>query len=222
MVDISTGRVMGGGTPAGIASREAEAKAYNPECRTRKASEKEINAMLKGMGITPKPLGKRKHVGLTRWKKRDTEDYRSMDEVIAQDMKRVEELETQMKEEADEKTAEPKAAPKPPTKSATKPQAKTEPIYPQDEEEDEFRYFDCEWLDDVARGLTAGATKHPGETWRTIPAKEHVARIMRHCVKYLMGDTSEDHLTHISMRAMMAYRTDKIERQAAEDNKKLP
>ena len=42
--------------------------------------------------------------------------------------------------------------------------------YPQDEEQNEYRYIDCGWLDKVATGLTAGARKHPGETWKEIPA----------------------------------------------------
>ena len=38
--------------------------------------------------------------------------------------------------------------------------------YPQDEEKNEYRYIDFAWLDEIAMGLTAGAKKHPGETWR--------------------------------------------------------
>ena len=43
--------------------------------------------------------------------------------------------------------------------------------YPQDEEKNEYRYIDFAWLDEIAMGLTAGAKKHPGETWREIPAR---------------------------------------------------
>lgn len=137
-----------------------------------------------------------------------------IDEAIRQGEERVKELESQMEKEQLESEEAPKQATKLPTKSEAEAITNVVPSYPQDEEEDEFRYFDYEWLDDVARGLTAGAKKHPGETWHEIPAREHVARIMRHCAKYLMGDTSENHLTHISMRAMMAYRTDKIEHES--------
>ena len=52
--------------------------------------------------------------------------------------------------------------------------------YPQDEEKNEYRYIDYGWLDEVATGLTAGAKKHPGETWRDIPSAEHAARALRH------------------------------------------
>ena len=44
-------------------------------------------------------------------------------------------------------------------------------VYPQDKEENEYRFFSPAWLDEIARGLTKGAVKHPGETWRKIPAK---------------------------------------------------
>lgn len=77
--------------------------------------------------------------------------------------------------------------------------------YPQSAETNEYRYIDFEWLDEIAEGLTAGAEKHPGETWREIPAKEHAARALRHLSLYLKGDTSEEHLVNASMRCMMAW-----------------
>lgn len=77
--------------------------------------------------------------------------------------------------------------------------------YPQDEEQNEYRYIDYGWLDKVAAGLTAGARKHPGETWKKIPAREHAARALRHLSLYLAGDTSEPHLVNASMRCMMAF-----------------
>lgn len=81
--------------------------------------------------------------------------------------------------------------------------------YQQDEEQDEFRYLlrdgMAEVLVEIAKGLTAGARKHPGATWRSIPTEEHLARAMRHIVKYQAGDRSENHLSHICMRALMAY-----------------
>ena len=76
--------------------------------------------------------------------------------------------------------------------------------YPQDEEKNEYRYIDCGWLDEVATGLTAGAKKHPGETWKDIPAREHTARAFRHLSLYLKGDVTEEHLVNASMRCMMA------------------
>ena len=80
--------------------------------------------------------------------------------------------------------------------------------YPQSAESNEYRYIDFEWLDEVATGLTAGAEKHPGETWRDIPADEHAARAMRHLSLYRLGDRSENHLVNASMRCMMACVTD--------------
>lgn len=82
-------------------------------------------------------------------------------------------------------------------------------IFPQDEENDECRYLIAPWLLKVSEGLTAGARKHPGESWRTIPAKEHAWRAVRHILKYIAGDTEDDHLTNASMRIMMAWETDK-------------
>lgn len=88
--------------------------------------------------------------------------------------------------------------------------------YPQDEEANEYRYISPDWLDAVARGLTAGAVKHPGETWRTIPAREHAARALRHLNLFLMGDKADNHLINASMRAMMAYETAMAEGQHKE------
>jgi hypothetical protein len=83
------------------------------------------------------------------------------------------------------------------------------PAYPQDTEEDEYRYIDAGWLEAVARGLTAGAEKHPGETWRQIPPEEHAARAMRHLNLYRAGDRKDTHLINAAMRCMMAYVTEK-------------
>lgn len=76
--------------------------------------------------------------------------------------------------------------------------------YPQDQEENEYRFIDAAWLDRVAAGLTAGAVKHPGETWKSIPPEEHAARAIRHLNMFRKGDRSEDHLLNASMRCMMA------------------
>lgn len=77
--------------------------------------------------------------------------------------------------------------------------------YPQDEEMNEYRYIDPLWLDAIAEGLTAGAKKHPGETWKSIPPEEHAARAIRHLNMYRYGDRSESHLINASMRVMMAF-----------------
>lgn len=91
--------------------------------------------------------------------------------------------------------------------------AKSAKPYPQDTEEDEYRYIDASWLEAVARGLTAGAKKHPGETWRQIPPKEHAARAMRHLNLYRAGDRTDTHLINAAMRCMMAYATEKARRE---------
>jgi hypothetical protein len=80
--------------------------------------------------------------------------------------------------------------------------------YPQAHEPNEYRYLSPAWLDEIAKGLTAGQEKYPGETWRKIPAKEHAWRAVRHLVLYLMGDKADTHLVNASMRCMMAFETD--------------
>ena len=90
--------------------------------------------------------------------------------------------------------------------------------YPQSPERNEYRYIDFAWLDEIAEGLTAGAEKHPGETWRSIPAEEHAARALRHLAMWLAGDRSDSHIINASMRCMMA-RT--MEREEPEISKEL-
>lgn len=80
--------------------------------------------------------------------------------------------------------------------------------YPQATEDNEYRYISPAWLDDIAKGLTAGAVKHPGETWRTIPTDEHIARAIRHLNLARMGDKEDKHLINAAMRCMMAYETE--------------
>ena len=95
-------------------------------------------------------------------------------------------------------------------KETEKPKEKTESDneqYPQDQEKDECRYLIPHWLLAMSEGLTRGAVKHPGETWRQIPAKEHAWRAIRHILKYIADDTEDDHLTNASMRVMMAWET---------------
>lgn len=75
----------------------------------------------------------------------------------------------------------------------------------QEKERNEYRYIEPKWLDELAKGLTKGAEKYPGETWRQIPAKEHLARAMRHINLYRAGDRNENHLVNASMRLMMAF-----------------
>jgi len=79
--------------------------------------------------------------------------------------------------------------------------------FPQDAENNEYRYIVPGWLNEIAIGLTAGAVKHPGETWRGIPCDEHLARVLRHINLYRMGDRSENHLINAAMRIMMAFVT---------------
>ena len=93
--------------------------------------------------------------------------------------------------------------------------------YPQAQEANEFRYLSPAWLDEIARGLTAGAQKYPNETWRQIPAKEHAWRAVRHLILYLKGDTQDTHLINASMRCMMAYETDAADNNREEWEKRM-
>lgn len=81
--------------------------------------------------------------------------------------------------------------------------------YVQTEESDEFRYFNPLWLKELAKGLTEGAKKYPNETWKNIPAKEHVFRAMRHLNEFQINNSIED-LIHASMRCMLAFSVLKI------------
>ena len=83
--------------------------------------------------------------------------------------------------------------------------------YPQAHEKNEYRYLSPRWLDEIARGLTAGARKYPGQTWRQIPAHEHAWRAVRHLILYLAGDKKDTHLVNASMRCMMAFETEATE-----------
>lgn len=85
-----------------------------------------------------------------------------------------------------------------------KPEEPEDEDFPQAAEPNEYRYIDPAWIDAVAAGLTAGAKKHPKETWKKIPAKEHAARAIRHLFLFCKGDQSDDHLINASMRCMMA------------------
>ena len=80
--------------------------------------------------------------------------------------------------------------------------------YPQAHEPNEYRYLSPAWHDEIAKGLTAGQEKYPGETWRKIPAKEHAWRAVRHLILFLKGDKADTHLINAAMRTMMAFETD--------------
>lgn len=94
-----------------------------------------------------------------------------------------------------------------------------EQMYPQSAEKNEYRYLDFRWLDEVATGLTAGAQKHPGETWRDIPAEEHTARAIRHLSLWLAGDRSDSHIINASMRCMMARAMERVSQVGTGENK---
>ncbi len=94
-----------------------------------------------------------------------------------------------------------------------------EQMYPQSAEKNEYRYLDFRWLDEVATGLTAGAEKHPGETWRDIPATEHVVRALRHLSMWMAGDRSDNHIINASMRCMMARAMERVSQVGTGENK---
>ncbi len=106
------------------------------------------------------------------------------------------------KPEAEKPAAKPEKPKAVPARELKKPDP-----FPQDQEDNEYRYLSPGWIDSVARGLTAGAVKHPGETWRTIPCEEHLWRALRHINLYLSGNREDDHICNASMRLMMAFET---------------
>ena len=85
--------------------------------------------------------------------------------------------------------------------------------FPQETENNEYRYISPAWLDAIAEGLTNGQRKYPGETWRQIPSAEHLARALRHINLYRMGDRTEPHIINASMRLMMAFETSGADRE---------
>ncbi len=92
------------------------------------------------------------------------------------------------------------------------------PDYPQSPEPNEYRYISPRWLDAMAEGLTDGAKHYPGETWRNIPAKEHMARAMRHINLWREGDRDDNHIINASMRLMMAFEMALTEESEAEED----
>ena len=85
--------------------------------------------------------------------------------------------------------------------------------FPQETENNEYRYISPAWLDAIAEGLTNGQRKYSGETWRQIPSAEHLARALRHINLYRMGDRTEPHIINASMRLMMAFETSGADRE---------
>lgn len=94
-----------------------------------------------------------------------------------------------------------------------------EQMYPQTAEKNEYRYIDFRWLDEMVTGLTAGAQKHPGETWRDIPATEHAVRALRHLSMWMAGDRSDNHIINASMRCMMARAMEQVSEVGTGKNK---
>lgn len=47
------------------------------------------------------------------------------------------------------------------------------------------------------------------ENWRLIPPREHWNHLVIHAFAWLVGDKSDDHLSHIMCRAMFLYATAK-------------
>lgn len=56
----------------------------------------------------------------------------------------------------------------------------------------------------IAQTMTDALRDHDEGGWRELPRKEHVTRAIRHLTLYLVGDKSEDHLSHAACRALFA------------------
>lgn len=60
----------------------------------------------------------------------------------------------------------------------------------------------------VSRALKEGADKYEANNWRLIPQEDHISHALTHYLAYLIGDESDDHLSHFYCRLMMAYSTE--------------
>lgn len=63
----------------------------------------------------------------------------------------------------------------------------------------------------ISRVLREGADKYEANNWRLIPQEDHLSHALTHYFAYLVGDDSDDHLSHFYCRLMMAYSTETSE-----------
>lgn len=63
----------------------------------------------------------------------------------------------------------------------------------------------------ISRVLKEGADKYEANNWRLIPQEDHLSHALTHYLAYLIGDGSDDHLSHYYCRLMMAYSTEPSE-----------
>jgi len=54
--------------------------------------------------------------------------------------------------------------------------------------------------DTVLATMLEGEKQHPGNEWQTVDINTHLAHEAMHCVKYVEGDTSENHIAHALTR----------------------
>lgn len=57
----------------------------------------------------------------------------------------------------------------------------------------------------ISRVLKEGAEKYEANNWRLVPQEDHISHALTHYFAYLIGDESDDHLSHFYCRLMMAY-----------------
>ncbi len=56
----------------------------------------------------------------------------------------------------------------------------------------------------MTRVLAEGAEKYGADNWRNIDVNDHLNHLIIHAYAYLSGDRSDEHLSHVMCRAMMA------------------
>jgi hypothetical protein len=78
----------------------------------------------------------------------------------------------------------------------------------QSDEPYRFDLMDAETMLRVAQVLHEGAAKYGENNWRLIDAEDHINHAILHFYKWMVGDRSEDHLTHATCRAMFAKATE--------------
>ncbi len=70
---------------------------------------------------------------------------------------------------------------------------------------------------EVAKVLAYGASRYAPGNWRLISTEDHINHLLGHCIAYLAGDTSDDHLSHMATRALFALETNILEERERDE-----
>jgi Tfp pilus assembly major pilin PilA len=78
-----------------------------------------------------------------------------------------------------------------------------------------FPFLDKEALTKMNEVMRTGESTYGTDTWEEIPLEEHLSHACNHISKWLIGDTTEDHLAHAACRVMGALQQE-INRKSTE------